>query len=75
MYYTRCDLFAKYKENDEISKRYFRKSNQWRKYSKEEREDFWLMYLKYDEIAFQYLRSASSCPIDGVVFVADEEFK
>lgn len=75
MYYTRYELFSKYKENHVISQRFFHKTYQWTKYTKEERDNFWQMYQKYDDIAYQYLLAATACAIDGVLFVADEEFK
>lgn len=75
MYCNRHELFAKYKENHDMSQRYFHKAFQWTKYTKEERDKFWEMYQKYDDIAYQYLLSVNACALDGVLFVADEEFK
>ena len=75
MYYTRQELFAKYKENNDTAQRYFHKAFQWKRYSKEERDTFWNLYQKYDDIAYQYLLAATACALDGVLFVAYEEFK
>ena len=75
MYYTRNELFKKYEEHDKISKRYFHKSCDWRKYTKEEKENYWKLYQKHCDIAYNYLCAVSACEYDGVLFVDDEEFK
>lgn len=75
MYYNRVQLFEKAKQNYEIAQRYFHKTYQWTKYTKEERNNFWELYQKYDDIAYQYLLATNACDFDGVLFVADEEFK
>lgn len=75
MYYNRNELLKKYKYHNALSERYFNNSCDWRKYSKEEKDNFWKLYQKHADIAYNYLCAISACEFDGVIFVADEEFE